>query len=121
MKQHTIDVKDKSLGRVASEIAFLLQGKNTPEYEPNKRGNNIVFVKNIHLVRITGKKADQKIYYRHSGRPGNLKKTTYKIAFKRNPEWVMRNAVKGMLPKNKLQKERLKLLKFEDLTSKQGS
>lgn len=114
--KHIIDAKNESLGRVASEIAFLLQGKNTPQYEPHKRGNNVVLVKNVNLVKVTGRKAEQKIYYRHSGMPGHLKKTTYKVAFERNPEWVIRHAVKGMLPKNKLQKERLKMLKFDDST-----
>ena len=114
MKDHIVDVKDESLGRVASKIAYILQGKNNPSFEPRKRGENRVIVKNADKVKVTGRKAEQKIYYRHSGRPGGLKKLSYKNAFLRSPEWVIRHAVRGMLPKNKLLNERMKLIEFEN-------
>jgi len=113
MKEYVVDVKDKPLGRAASEIAFILQGKNTPQYEPRKRGENSVLVKNPELVKLTGSKAEQKVYYRHSGKPGSLRKIKYIDIFSKNPQWVIRHAVRGMLPGNRLRTERLKLLKFE--------
>ena len=113
MAKHVIDAKNVPLGRVATKAAVLLQGKDSPAYEPRKAGENEVVIKNAHLVKITGRKADEKVYYRHSGQPGNLKKISYKDALRKNPEWVVRHAVRGMLPKNRLQKERLKKLIFE--------
>ena len=113
MADYVVDAKNESLGRLASRIAFILQGKNSANYEARNRGDNRVIVKNANMVKLTGKKAEQKVYYRHSGRPGGLKKLTYEDAFARSPEWVIRHAVRGMLPKNKLLKERLKMLKFE--------
>ncbi len=113
MADYTIDAKDESLGRLASRVAYLLQGKDSADYEPRKAGENKVVIKNASLVKLTGKKAQQKMYYRHIGRPGHLKKTTYKNAFNKNPEWVIRHAIEGMLPKNRLRSERLKMLTFE--------
>jgi large subunit ribosomal protein L13 len=113
MSDHIVDVKNEYLGRAASKIAYLLQGKDTAEYEHMKVGKNRVIVKNAKLIKISGRKANQKVYYRHSGRPGNLKKINYKDAFTKNPEWVIRHAVRGMLPKNKLQAKRMKMLTFE--------
>ncbi|MBU2101509.1 50S ribosomal protein L13 [Patescibacteria group bacterium] len=113
MADFTIDVKNKPLGRVATEIAGLLQGKNSPNYEPRKVGGNRVVVKNIGDIKITGNKDVQKIYYRHSGKPGHLKKEKYEDLFDKTPEKVLINAVKGMLPRNKLRNERLKCLIIE--------
>ena len=112
MEEYVIDAKGETLGRVATKAATLLQAKNLPTYAPNKLGNKVV-VENVKLVRITGKKTEQKIYYRHMGKPGHLKKTTYKDAFARNPEWVLKHAVSGMLPNNKLRAQRLKMLSFK--------
>ncbi len=113
MPNYVVDAKNESLGRLASRIAFILQGKNSADYESRNRGNNSVVVKNADMIKLTGRKAEQKVYYRHSGKPGGLKKLSYEDAFARSPEWVIRHAVRGMLPKNKLLKERLKMLKFE--------
>lgn len=113
MEEITVDAKDKPLGRVASKIAELLQGKRSAHYAPHKLGGVRVVVKNAHLVRVSGEKAKQKVYYRHSGKPGNLKKVTYQDAFARSPEWVIRHAVSGMLPKNRLRARRMKMLRFE--------
>ena len=113
MKDFVIDAKNKSLGRVASEIAVLLQGKTEASYEPRERGNNRVVVKNLTSMRITGKKVKQKIYYRHTGYIGHLKSKTLEEEWEKNPEWVLRHAVRGMLPDNKLRPRRLKLLIIE--------
>ncbi|HEY4498147.1 MAG TPA: 50S ribosomal protein L13 [Candidatus Paceibacterota bacterium] len=113
MSQHTIDAQNQTLGRLASQIASLLQGKDDPKYNPRLRGDTRVVVKNVASIKLTGRKMEEKVYYRHSGRPGHLKKIKYKDIFSKRPEWVLRNAVSHMLPKNRLQKERLKMLKIE--------
>jgi large subunit ribosomal protein L13 len=113
MADYTIDAKGRPLGRLATQIAVLLQGKDKPQYEPRKVGGVRVVVKNIHQVRITGKKASQKIYYRRSGRPGGVKERSFRDVFDKTPERVLISAVRGMLPKNKLASERLKLLVIE--------
>ena len=113
MADHIIDAKDKPLGRLASQIALLLQGKNSPSYVPYKTGGNRVIVKNVTQLKVTGRKASQKIYYRHSGSPGHLKQRKFQDLFRETPERVLINAVKGMLPRNKLRNERLKLLIIE--------
>jgi len=113
MTEIIIDAKDQKLGRLASKIALLLQNKTSAEYEPRLKGENKVIVKNIKGMEITGKKAEQKIYYRHTGYMGHLKEKTYEEAFAADPAWVLKHAVKGMLPKNRLQDKRLKQLIIE--------
>ena len=112
MEEFVIDANGETLGRVAAKVASLLQAKNSPSYAPNKVGNKVVIL-NVGKTKVSGKKAEQKVYYRHSGKPGNLRKTVYKDAFTRNPEWVLRHAVSGMLPNNKLRAQRLKMLSFK--------
>lgn len=107
--EHIIDAKNRPLGRVATEIAHLLQDKNSPKYEQRLPGENQVLVVNVGDIKVSGKKADQKIYYRHTGYMGHLKEKTYKQAFA-NPAWVLRHAVRGMLPKNFLIDRRMKRL-----------
>ncbi|MDD4931236.1 MAG: 50S ribosomal protein L13 [Candidatus Colwellbacteria bacterium] len=114
MKEIIIDAKDQKLGRLASKIALVLQGKDTAAYEPRLNGDNKVIVKNIKNLEITGKKAEQKIYYRHTGYMGHLREKTFTEAFTASPAWVLKHAVKGMLPKNRLQDKRLKQLIIED-------
>ena len=109
---HTIDVEGRSLGRVASQIAVLLMGKHKPSFVPNQDLGDFVLVKNIRKVKITGKKIEQKKYYRHSGYLGHLKEISLKKVMDSNPGEVLRRAVSGMLPKNRLRKPRLKRLKF---------
>jgi len=111
--KHIIDAKNKKLGRLASEIAVLLQGKNKPDYNPRLEGSEVVHVTNIKEVELTGSKASSKIYYRHAGQLGHLKEKKFKDVFERNPGWVLRHAVRLMLPKNKLQTKRLKRLVIE--------
>lgn len=113
MREYTVDAKDQPLGRVATRVAYLLQGKEKPDYAPHKEGGVGVVVKNAHLVKVSGRKAEQKVYYRHSGKPGNLKKISYRGAFEKSPEWVIRHAVSGMLPKNRLRSRRMRMLRFE--------
>jgi len=109
-----IDAKKQRLGRLASQIATVLQNKGGVDYNPRLEGGNKVIVKNVSGIEISGKKAEQKIYYRHTGYIGNLKEKTYEEAFAKDPKWVLRHAVRGMLPKNKLQEKRLKNLIIED-------
>ncbi|MEX2054447.1 MAG: 50S ribosomal protein L13 [Candidatus Colwellbacteria bacterium] len=113
MTEHTIDAKGKPLGRIATQIATLLQDKDLPQYAPHKEGDNRVVVKNIHLVKVTGKKAEQKQYYSHSGKPGHLKIKKYADLLENTPEKILINAVKRMLPQNKLRDRRLKRLIIE--------
>jgi len=107
-----IDAKDQSLGRLASQIAYLLSNKNNPSFAPNVAGNNIIKIKNIKEVKITGKKLTSKSFFSHSGYPGHLKEMSLGTLFKKNPEEVLKKAVYGMLPKNKLQDRRIKRLLF---------
>jgi large subunit ribosomal protein L13 len=112
-KTHTIDAKNKSLGRLASKIAILLQGKHKENFDPSKDMGDFVIVKNVGKMKISGQKLEKKKYYRHSGYLGGLKEIKMKEIFKKNPEKILKIAVSGMLPKNRLRKKRLKRLKFE--------
>jgi large subunit ribosomal protein L13 len=112
-KTHTIDAKDRPLGRLATEIAILLRGKHKPDFERGKDMGDIVIVKNVDKIRLTGKKLKQKIYYRHSGYIGGLKEIPLETLFKKDPREVLRKAVWGMLPKNKLRKKMIKRLQFQ--------
>jgi large subunit ribosomal protein L13 len=107
-----IDAKNKILGRVASEIAAILQGKKSPNYEPRLVGSDRVFVTNCQGIKVTGKKFKEKIYYRHTGYVGHLKEKTFEQAFAKDPKWVLREAVRRMLPKNFLNQKRMKRLMF---------
>jgi len=109
---HTIDVTDKVLGRLATEIAILLRGKQKPDFVPYKDMGDIVIIKNIRKIKITGKKIEKKIYYRYLGYPGGLKEIPLKRLFKTKPEEVLKMAVFGMLPKNKLRAKQIKRLQF---------
>ena len=109
---HTIDAASKVLGRLATEIAVLLRGKHKPDFQPNQDKGDFVKVKNIDKIRLTGKKMEKKKYYHHSGYIGGLKETPLKKVFAKSPAEVLRRAVWGMLPKNKLRAEQIKRLKF---------
>jgi len=112
-KTHTIDAKGKVLGRLATQIAVLLRGKNKPDFAPYKDIGDFVAVKNVDKIKLTGKKLEQKIYYHHTGFMGGLKKVPLKKVFKENPDKVLRGAIFGMLPKNKLRAKQIKRLKIE--------
>jgi large subunit ribosomal protein L13 len=101
------DANNQPLGRMASEIAQVLQGKKSPTYNPRLVGSDRAIVKNVNSLRVTGRKLNQKIYYRHTGYVGHLKEQTLKMALAKNPEWVLKEAVRRMLPKNFLNQKRL--------------
>ncbi|MEY8321465.1 50S ribosomal protein L13 [Lachnospiraceae bacterium 46-61] len=101
-KWYVVDATDKTLGRLASEIATILRGKNKPMYAPNIDAGDYVIVINAEKVAVTGKKLDQKVYTHHSGYVGGLKTITLKQQLEKKPEEVLKHAVKGMLPKNAL-------------------
>lgn len=107
---HLIDAEGKILGRVASEIVALILGKNKANYAPNLDCGDKVVVINAEKIAVTGKKLTDKIYYRHSNYPAGLKSETLGGLIARRPEEALRRAVLGMLPKNKLQDERIKNL-----------
>ena len=107
---HLVDVKDQILGRSATRIARFLTGKDKVEYVSHQDVGDHVVVINAKEVGVTGKKEKQKTYYRHSGHPGGLRAETLGELRERRPGEIIRRAVKGMLPKNKLQKSMLKRL-----------
>lgn len=106
-----IDAKDQVLGRLAVKAATLLRGKHKPCFEPSVDTGDYVIVINAAQVRLTGKKEQQKVYYRHSGYPGGLKTTDFKDMKARHPERVVEMAVKGMIPHNRLGAQVIKKLK----------
>ena len=108
---HVVDVGGETLGRVASQVANLLMGKHKPIYAPHIDTGDYVVVINAAKVKVTGKKAEQKIYYRHSGYPGGLRSLTFKEVSSRYPTRVIEQAVKGMLPKNRLGRAMFKKLR----------
>jgi large subunit ribosomal protein L13 len=99
---YVVDATDEVLGRLATQIATVLRGKHKPTYTPSNDGGDFVVVINCEKIKIMGKKADQKMYYRHSGYPGGIKETTYKMMLSKHPDRILRIAVKGMLPKNRM-------------------
>lgn len=107
---HIIDAKNKTLGRVASRVATLLIGKHKPNYVPNKDVGDLVKITNASKIKLTGKKIEQKKYYRHSGYPGAIKEIPLRKKLEEDPAFVIKKAVGGMIPKNKLFKERMKRL-----------
>ena len=107
---HLIDAKDEILGRLATEIAQLLIGKHKVEYAPNAELGDKVIVTNAKDIKVTGKKLDDKIYHHYTGYPGGIKSKTLGQLMKDQPTEAIKKAVFGMLPKNKLRKERIKNL-----------
>ncbi|MXW25810.1 MAG: 50S ribosomal protein L13 [Dehalococcoidia bacterium] len=108
---HVVDAADRPLGRVATEVATLLRGKHKPTYEPHLDDGDFVVIVNAGQVRLSGRKAEQKVYYRHSGYPGNLRKRTFAEQMARAPERVLERSVWGMLPKGPLGKRMRRHLK----------
>lgn len=108
---YVVDASGKTLGRLASEVAFRLRGKHKPEYTPHIDTGDHIVVINAEKVRVTGNKLDQKRYYRHSGYPGNMKETRLEDQIDRHPERVIESAVKGMLPRNPLGREMYRKLR----------
>ncbi|MDD5693009.1 MAG: 50S ribosomal protein L13 [Patescibacteria group bacterium] len=111
-KWFLIDANGQTLGRLATVIADLLRGKNKPEYTPSMDCGDFVVVINTSLIKVTGNKLEAKKYYSHSGYPGGLKEKTLNEVINQNPNKVIRQAVLGMLPKNKLSSQIIKKLKL---------
>jgi large subunit ribosomal protein L13 len=108
---YVVDASGETLGRLASRIASVLRGKHKPIYTPHVDCGDFVIVVNADKVRVTGRKMDQKFYYRHSGYPGGLKQISLRDQLDRHPDRVIRLAVRGMLPKNRLGRQMIKKLK----------
>ena len=106
-----VDAKGKTLGRLAAQIANILSGKNKPEYTPNADMGDFVVVINASEVKVTGKKLDQKLYYRHSGYPGGIKSKPLRDIMENSASDAIKSAVKGMLPKSKLGRQMFTKLK----------
>ncbi|MEM9773812.1 MAG: 50S ribosomal protein L13 [Chloroflexota bacterium] len=106
-----VDATDKTLGRLASEIAQVLKGKHKPTYAPNVDAGDFVVVINAEKIAVTGRRLDQKVYYRHSQYPGGLTETKLKDMLQKHPTRPIKMAVKGMLPKNVLGRQMLTKLK----------
>jgi len=110
-KWYVVDADGMVLGRLASKIAQVLRGKHKPIWAPHIDTGDFVVVVNADKIRVTGRKAEQKKYYRHSGYPGGLKVTPYKSMMEKKPDFILQEAVRGMLPHNRLGRQMLKKLK----------
>jgi large subunit ribosomal protein L13 len=108
---YVVDATDQRLGRLATEVATILRGKNKPQYTPHLDTGDFVIVVNAEKVEVTGKKRTQKVYRRHSGRPGGMKTETFDKLQQRLPERIVEHAIKGMLPKNSLGRQLFTKLK----------
>lgn len=108
---HLIDAKDKVLGRLASEVASRLRGKHKPEFTPHADTGDYIVIINAKEIKVTGKKRDDKMYYRHTGYVGNLKSANFRTMIEKKPEEVIQLAVKGMLPKGPLGRKMIKKMK----------
>src|ERR671915_988549 len=108
---YLVDAEGQTLGRLATQIADTLRGKDKPQYTPHVDTGDFVVVVNAEKIAVTGKKLDDKIYYRHSGYPGGIRQRTLREELERRPTEVIRKAVKGMLPRNRLGRAQLTKLK----------
>jgi large subunit ribosomal protein L13 len=111
-KWNVVDAEGKHLGRLATEIVRVLRGKNKPQYTPHVDVGDFVVVVNAERVAVTGRKAEQRIYRRHSGYPGGMKETSYEQMLARKPTEILRKAVYGMMPKTRLARKQFKKLKI---------
>ena len=109
---YVVDADGKTLGRLATQIADTLRGKRKPQFTPHVDTGDFVVVVNAEKIQVTGNKLEQKRYYRHSGYPGGLKSRTLREQLDRRPTEVLRTAVKGMLPKNRLARQQITKLKI---------
>ncbi|MCF7835844.1 MAG: 50S ribosomal protein L13 [Candidatus Marinimicrobia bacterium] len=112
-KEYTIDAKNKVLGRVASQVALILRGKNNASFKPNVVPDIRVKILNVSKVKITGNKMKDKNYQRYSGYPGGLKNIPFHKMFEKSPAKTFTKVVEGMLPKNKLNKKLISNMSFE--------
>jgi large subunit ribosomal protein L13 len=109
---YVVDADGQTLGRLATRIADTLRGKDKPQYTPHVDTGDFVVVVNAEKIAVTGNKLDQKVYYRHSGYPGGLRSRTLREQLDRQPAEVLRKAVKGMLPRNRLARAQITKLKI---------
>ena len=109
---YVVDATGKTLGRLATQIADTLRGKTKPQYTPHVDTGDFVVVVNAEKITVTGNKLDDKLYYRHSGYPGGLRSRPLRDQLERRPTEVIRKAVKGMLPRNRLARQQLNKLKI---------
>jgi large subunit ribosomal protein L13 len=109
---YVVDAQGKVLGRLATRIAQRLRGKHRPEYTPHVDTGDYIVVVNADKLRVTGNKAEQKKYYRHTGYPGGIRETTFAVLHAKHPDRVLQKAVKGMMPKGPLGNAMLKKLKI---------
>lgn len=109
-KWYVIDAEGLVLGRLASQVATMLRGKHKPVYTPHVDTGDYIIVVNTDKIKLTGKKLDKKIYYHHTGYPGGLKETPYRVLMEKKSEFVLKKAVKGMLPSGPLGNKMLKKL-----------
>jgi large subunit ribosomal protein L13 len=112
IKWHVVDANGKVLGRLATQIAMVLRGKHRPNFTPHADMGHRVAVVNAEKIIVTGNKAKQKTYFRYSGYPGGAKFRTFEEQMQKKPEEILRHAVKGMLPKNRLGRKLIKKLKI---------
>jgi large subunit ribosomal protein L13 len=108
---YVVDAEGKTLGRLATQIANVLRGKHKPTYTPHVDVGDFVIVVNAEKVAVTGNKREKKLYWRHSGYPGGIRSRTLGDLLEKRPEEVIRKAVKGMLPRNRLARQQLRKLK----------
>lgn len=110
-KWYVVDAEGQTLGRLASQVAAILRGKNKPEFTPFLDMGDYVIVVNAEKIHLTGKKLEKKVYSTHTGQPGGLREMSYKQLLQKKPELAIKTAVKGMLPKNSLGRDMIKKLK----------
>lgn len=111
-KWYVVDAEGQTLGRLAAEITKVLRGKNKPQYTPHVDTGDFVVVVNADRIEVTGRKAEQKVYRRHTGYPGGLRETSYEVMMQRKPTEILRKAVWGMMPKSRLARQQFKKLKI---------
>jgi large subunit ribosomal protein L13 len=116
-----IDAKNKVLGRLATEISLILQGKKSATFERNRVSADKVYVTNYDSITVTGKKATDKVYYKHTGYVGHLNEKSFEQHMARDPKFVLRQAVRKMLPRNFLTQQRIKNLVFVDPSGKKDA
>ena len=107
-----VDADNQVLGRLATQVATLLRGKHKPTFTPHLEMGDFVIVVNAEKIALTGRKSDQKIYYRHTGYPGGLRQTPFKVMLAKHPERIIRFAVKGMLPKTRMGRHLIRRLRI---------
>lgn len=120
-KKYFIDASSTTFGRLATQIARILQGKNRPQYQPQKDTGGFIMVTNIKKMKFSGKKLQQKVFHRYSGYPGGITTMGIKTMFEKNPEELLRRTVYQMLPDTRLRKNIIKRLTFQDNNLKKSN